>query len=139
MRKVPEVCITTTSDSNIKFQEKNSIIHFLNPDRLTYKRVQVDGCALKDGLKCDNLLCSQDEYEERYVELKGADVIHAIDQLRTSIEKLGEFTDNRHAYVVCTKVYPMYKTKIQLAKKEFRDRYKSTLTVSKTPLDIKLY
>lgn len=53
MRKVPEVCITTTFDSNIKFQEKNNII--------------------------------------------------------------------------------------QLAKKEFRDRYKSTLTVSKTPLNIKLY
>lgn len=139
MRKVPEACIKITTDSNIKFQEKNSIIHFKNPDRLTYKRVQVDGCVLKDGLKCDNLLCSQDEHEERYVELKGADVLHAIDQLRNSIEKLGEFTDNRHAYVVCTKVYPSYKTKIQLAQVEFRNKYKSTLTVKTTPLNVKLY
>ena len=98
----------------------------------------MDGCALLDGEKCDNMLCSNDEREERYVELKGSDVPHAIAQLRTTIVKLGEFDDNRHSYVVCTKVAPQITTIIQKAKVEFWRRFKSELQVKESPLDVAL-
>lgn len=138
MRNVPNKCVKETTDSVIKFQEQRSIVRFHNSDRLSYKRVQVDGCALQDGPKCDNMLCSSDEREERYVELKGSDVPHAIEQLRETILKLGEYDDNRHAYVACTKVAPRITTLIQKAKVEFRNRFHSELQVKETPLDIKL-
>ena len=61
---------------------------------------ETPGSALLDGEKCDNMLCSDDECEERYVELKGSDVTHAIVQLRTTIIKLGEYDGNRHSYPI---------------------------------------
>lgn len=139
MRNVPNICFTETTDSVIRFHENRSVIRFRNPDRHLYKRVQVDGCAIHEGEKCDNLLCSADEREERYVELKGSDVPHAIDQLRATIIQLGEFDDNRHSYVVCTKVAPIITTAIQKAKLEFHRRFNSDLIVKETPLDIELY
>ena len=138
MRNVQNVCATETTDSNIKFEERRSAIVFQNPLRLAFKKVQVDGCVLKDGLKCDHLLCSSDELEERFVELKGSDVSHAIAQLRTTIQKLGEHDDNRHAYIVCTKVAPKISTEIQKAKKEFKDKFNSDLVIKETPLKVKL-
>ena len=127
-----------TTDSIIKFQELRSIIRFRNSQRSLYKKVKVDGGALHEGAKCDNMLCSADEHEERYIELKGSDIPHAIVQLRTTILKLGEHDGNRHSYVVCTKVAPRITTAIQKAKVEFRKRRKSDLQIKETPLDVQL-
>ena len=93
-----------TTDSQIKFEENKRKIIFLNSQRLPYERVDVDGCTINDGVRCDKLLLSADEREERYVELKGTDVMHAIEQLEETIKCLGEYTDNRHAYVISTNV-----------------------------------
>lgn len=138
MRNVPNICIRETTDSVIRFGESRSVIRFHNPNRLLYKRVQVDGCAIRDGERCDNLLCSADEREERFVELKGVDIPHAIDQLRSTILRIGEHNDNRHCYVICTKVSPHITTAIQKAKKEFRKKYNSDLQIKETPWDEKL-
>lgn len=138
MRNVPDSCVRKTTDSIIKFQELRSIIRFHNSQRSLYKKVKVDGGALHEGAKCDNMLCSADEHEERYIELKGSDIPHAIVQLRTTILKLGEHDDNRHSYVVCTKVAPRITTAIQKAKVEFRKRLKSDLQIKETPLDVQL-
>ena len=139
MKNVPECCITDTNDSVVKFEEKRSIIRFRNPQKRIYKRVQVDGCALSEGAKCDNMLCSCDEREEWYIELKGSDVPHAIEQIKATIQKLGEYSDNRHSFIVCTRVMPQITTKIQKAKKEFHDHFHSSLLVKVTPLDVSLY
>ena len=136
MKNVPDICAKETTDSVIKFQEQRSIIRFLNDKRLNYKKIQVDGCALHEGLKCDKMLCSADEREEHYVELKGSDVLHAIDQLRQTIIKLGEYDDKRRSYVVCTKVAPKISTLIQRAKAEFRKKYNSDLQIKETPLEV---
>ena len=82
------------------------------------------------------MLCSADEREEHYVELKGSDVPHAIDQLRQTIIKLGEYDDKRRSYVVCTKVAPKISTLIQRAKAEFRKKYNSDLQIKETPLEV---
>jgi len=99
MRHVVDCCIIHTKDSQIKFEENRRKILFLNPSSLSYKKVTVDGCAIKVGFKCDYLLTSFDEHEERYVELKRTDIMHAIDQLEESIKKIGEYDDNRHSYM----------------------------------------
>lgn len=106
MRNVADVCVQLSTDSRIKFEENKRKIIFLNPERRTYKKVQVDGCAINDkAMRCDKLLVSDCEHEERYVELKGTDVMHAIDQLEATIQRIGEFDNNRHSYVISTNVY----------------------------------
>lgn len=138
MKNVPDICIKVTAESFIRFAEKRSVIRFHNKNQLPYKRVQVDGCALTQGQRCDHLLCSADEQEERFVELKGSDVPHAIEQLKATIIQLGEHADNRHSYVVCTKVAPQITTRIQRAKVEFQKVFRSELQVKVTPLDVML-
>lgn len=138
MRNVPSVCITETNQSVIKFEENKSVVKFNNPKRLTYKMVAVDGCALTEGVKCDNLLCSADEQEERYVELKGQNIKHAIEQLATTIVKLGEFNSRRYAYVSCTKVAPQIRTDIQAALLRFKKDFNATLLVKTSPIEVNL-
>lgn len=129
MRNVDDACVQITRDRNIRFEENRRKIVFANPDQQVYKKVQVDGCAITQGERCDNLLTSDDEREERFVELKGTDVMHAIDQLERTIREIGEYNDDRHAYVICTNVAPAFNTQIQKKKKFFKERYKSELVV----------
>ena len=88
MRNVPDSCVRKTTDSIIKFQELRSIIKFHNSQRSLYKKVKVDGGALHEGAKCDNMLCSADEHEERYIELKGSDIPHVIVQPSLNLENM---------------------------------------------------
>lgn len=87
----------------------------------------------------DYLLTSFDEHEERYVELKGTDIMHAIDQLEESIKKIGEYDDNRHSYIICTNVAPAYNTRVQAKQKLFKQKYKSSLLIKEKQLIVKLY
>ena len=135
---IPTHCISSTTDSVIKFQELRSVARFHNPGRKIYTRVVVDGCAISSGAKCDYLLYREDGTAEYYIELKGSDVPHAIDQLRATIMKLGGTPTQRMAIVACTKVAPHITTQIQKAKKEFRSRFNSLLLIKEYPVDINL-
>lgn len=141
MKNVAEVCVRPTTDSKIKFEENKRKIIFLNPERLEYKKVQVDGCVINDKvtMRCDQLLVSADERDERYVELKGTDVMHAIEQLEATIVLLGESDSNRHSYVVSTNVAPAYNTKIQQKAMYFKKRYRSELVIREKKLEVALY
>ena len=139
MRNKVETCISQTTDSQIRFEENKRKIIFLNSQRLPYERVDVDGCTINDGVRCDKLLLSADEREERYVELKGTDVMHAIEQLEETIKRLGEYTDNRHAYVISTNVAPAIDTKRQVKIKYFKERYCAELKIQEKQLTVSLY
>ena len=139
MKNVDKACICSTKDSQIKFEENKRKIIFLNPSNHRYKKVKVDGCAIKTGQKCDDLLISQDEHEEHFVELKGVDIMHAIDQLEQTILKIGEFDDNRHSYIICTNGAPAYTTTIQKKQNYFRQKYKSELLIKEKQWTVKLY
>jgi hypothetical protein len=70
--------------------------------------LHVDNCLITDsGLKCDYLLLNCDKKASFFIELKGADLIHAIDQVDRSIDlllpKIGGFSVN--ARIVLSKVY----------------------------------
>lgn len=138
MRCVDKACIKQTNDSQIKFEENRKKIVFINTQRLRYQRVQIDGCAIKKGAKCDNLLVSADEKEEYYVELKGKDIKHAIEQIECTIDKIGEHSDDRHSYIICSRVIPAITTFIQKKKIFFGKQYKSELVISRDSLNVKL-
>lgn len=73
------------------------------------------------------------------MELKGIDVMHAIDQLEQTILKIGEFDNNRHSYVICTNVAPAYTTSIQKKQRYFRQKYKSELLIKEKQYTVGLY
>lgn len=138
MRNIPSRCAVKTTDSKIKFEENKRVIVFENPQRCIYMRVQVDGCAIKEGLRCDNLLISEDEVSEYFVELKGTDIAHALKQLSVSIERLGQNSSDRHCYIVSTNQAPAFNTMVQRAKQKFLKEYKSELRLKEKRLLVKL-
>ena len=138
MRNVPGICVKDCADANIVFEQNRRRVCFYNPNRQICKCVQVDGCAITEGIRCDNMLTSHDERCEYFVELKGTDVKHAIEQLRVSIQTLGEFTDDRSAYVVSTNVAPAVATTSVVAKRDFRTKLESELIIKEKQADIRL-
>ena len=137
MRNVPGICVKDCADANIVFEQNRRRVCFYNPNRQICKCVQVDGCAITEGIRCDNMLTSHDERCEYFVELKGTDVKHAIEQLRVSIQTLGEFTDDRSAYVVSTNVAPALTTTIQRAKRDFRNNLHAELIIKEKQTTIR--
>ncbi len=129
MKNVNEDLKILTSDSKIVLEENNRKIIFDNPCNSSYKKVHIDGEVIKEGERCDYLLTSTDEREEYFVELKGKDVLKACSQLKVTIKNVGEYTDNRNSFVICTHVPPATTTEIQKQKKEFISKFSSTLIV----------
>ena len=62
----------------------------LNPTEREVEKIEVDGCVITEGIRCDWLVRLNDatSKEEIYVELKGSDVYHAVEQLQASVERL---------------------------------------------------
>lgn len=129
MKNVKEEHKIITSDSKIVFEENSRKIIFENPCKVNYKKVHIDGVVINDDERCDYLLTSEDERKEYFVELKGKDVMKACSQLKNTITNVGEYTDDRNSFVICTRVPPATDTGIQKQKKEFKSKLSSTLTI----------
>ncbi len=88
---------------------------------------QIDGNIIKEGKRCDKLVLvklNDTEWAEIFVELKGVDVLHAINQLRESLcNKIFWHPTNKivRARIVATS-YPSNKSNPQMekAKREFK-------------------
>ena len=98
----------------------------------------MDGCAITDGIRCDYLLRRSEEELEYFIELKGCNVGHAIDQLRASIKQLSADVTKKAkmAFVISTKPYPLTNSTVQLAMKEFKTKFNSLLLVNNTSLNL---
>jgi len=133
VRPIPERCKTPTSDALIVLSERRSAITFKNTSRRSVVKIVVDGCAITDGPRCDYLVVDADG-AEYYIELKGCDVRHAIEQLKATIEQLSTDVQRgaKHCFVVCTRVAPYLSTEIQQAKLRFLRDYSSSLLVKST-------
>ena len=67
--------------------------------------------------------------QEVYIELKGSDVKHAVEQLATTIQKLtDDMSVSKLCFVASTRC-PITSTQIQKFKKEFMQKYKANLTI----------
>lgn len=130
-----------TDGTAIVFTEKGRTIRFSNPNHFTCYKVDVDGGVIADNdrAKCDKLLIVveegkqdiDDRDQEHYVELKGRNVAHALEQIEATIPDLWLKKDiaYRCSYVVCSKVSPKLTATIQKAKDKFATKYKSKLFV----------
>lgn len=134
MKNVPQICITLKNDAIIKFAEKKSVLYLSNPKKETITCVQVDGCAIIKGVKCDHLY----EYngEEHFLELKGSEIKHAVEQLKQSIRQLSSST-KVYAEIVSPRS-SCIGNDIQLFKKEFK-KMNVILNIHKTKTTLPIF
>jgi hypothetical protein len=114
---MPE-CNCKAFDSHFEFQHENrKIVPFKDNDHSTEYRYinqisnhlakyRVDGGLISDGKKCDFLLLNCEKKQSFFIELKGSDINHAIDQIDRSIEALKNHLPNFafFARIVVTRV-----------------------------------
>lgn len=132
MKDFKEECVEETTDPNIKCEEGKRSFIVQNEGRKKFLKVRVDGCQIVDGCKCDFLLVNVETGDEYFVELKGKDIGHALEQLDRSLNLLSDKmnTDKRTcAFVVATSVSPKMTTKVQKYKIKFKRTYNSGLIV----------
>ncbi|MCQ2199094.1 MAG: hypothetical protein MJZ19_05170 [Paludibacteraceae bacterium] len=110
----------------------------------------VDGNIVKEGLKCDKLVLVKrsakgvkpEQWTEAFVELKGVDTDHAIDQLRQTLKKAifkHPSNDDIRARIVAQS-FPSNKSNptMEKAKQEFRKDYNCDLRGMKSGQEDKL-
>jgi hypothetical protein len=131
-----EDCEEIESNRLIVRQEKGKKITLLNDRKEDIKVVEVDGCEIVEGNKCDWLfvkIADEDDDDEIFVELKGSDIKHACLQIEKSIPQLTQNANKlKHAIVVCSKVSPSINTTIQILKAKFKKHLKATLIIRQT-------
>lgn len=127
-------CESTTRDPRISLKEKRSRIVFINPNRQKIRKIEIDGCFITEGIRCDWLLIDYN-CVEHYVELKGSDVRHAIAQIERTIKKVSIDVQKqpKHSYVICKRVrVPRFDTELQTNKRKFKDHFNSTFIVKES-------
>lgn len=130
MKKVNDVCISRSSDPCLKFEEHRKKMLFHNPSRKSCLKIQVDGCAITNGERCDSLLkVDTDEGAEYYVELKGTDVSHALEQIERTIQALHDDHSPICAYIIPTNQNPADTTKIQQYRARLKKKYNARLVI----------
>ena len=127
------ICESKTRVSRIVLSEKRSKITFVNDNNHNIRKIIIDGCFINEGIKCDFLLILPDD-TELFVELKGCDVSHAINQLERTIEKTSNniFEQPKISFIVSTRC-PLASAEIQNYKLRFKKKYKSELIIKNSP------
>lgn len=121
-------CTTFTKNAIEKFEEKRSALIINNRGRRELLRVQVDGCAIVEGKKCDWLLIDKETGTEIFIELKGADVGEAVKQIYASVVVLTKRPKKKFGYIVCTRS-PLSSPAIQLLQKEMLKKHSLSLKI----------
>lgn len=126
-------CRSTSSKKLFVYEEKRSKLTLENVDQVESISIIVDGCEINDSsIRCDFMHIAKDV--EYYIELKGQDLKHAIDQLQATILKLSS-NPQKHpkvSYVICTRS-PMSSSQIQNYKLEFKRKFNSKLQIKSSP------
>lgn len=129
IRKDSKIVITDPGSGN-----NRSKFRLENPKKSKIKVILVDNCVIKQGMRCDYLVIvpgknESSDGQEIYIELKGSDVKHAVEQLATTIQKLtNNISASKLCFIASTKC-PINSTQIQNIKKKFKQKYKAKLTI----------
>lgn len=83
-------CSEPTNFTKILLKDNKNKSEFIgyNPDKKDILNITVDGCLIKDGIKCDYLLIEKEKHVACFIELKGSDINHAYQQLETTIKSI---------------------------------------------------
>ncbi|NEW61616.1 hypothetical protein GSY74_10000 [Sulfurovum sp. bin170] len=116
-------CNEVKTDKIISVSENRRTFRVNNSSSLSINKVEVDGCYISSGLKCDYLFEIIDKEIKQifYVELKGKNIEHGIKQLEATIKYCLSVHKNipKECYIVASRV-PKSSTSSQKLKKEFK-------------------
>lgn len=122
--------IRKNNNGVIKLEEKKAKIFFLNEKKYLCYEIQVDGGLIKEGTRCDKMLISSFDGATYYIELKGVDILHGIEQLKATCSCLFWSKDcKRVAIMVGKNRLPKTDTRIQKATKNLMTTEKVVLLV----------
>lgn len=143
MKTFKKECLEETKDPIIKFEEKKKVIKFLNAQGQTYVNVQVDGCQVTEGVRCDRLLICKATGDEYFVELKGVDVSNVMEQLERTMSQLSDLKRKNKkisAYIVSSNCASKVNGKRQMFVKKCKEIYGKSfiLTIKEKQLVVNL-
>lgn len=126
-------CRITSSNKIFVFEENKSKLTLQNINQIDSTKIIVDGCEINDeGLRCDFMHIIEEN--EFYIELKGQDIIHALNQIERTMRLLSSDYKNakKTSYVICTRS-PLNSTSIQNLVYKFRKNFNSKLIIKSSP------
>ncbi len=132
-------CATTKNAPIISVKEQKSKFIIKNPAKKKTLQVKVDGCLPIAGAKCDYLFEIGALQAVYYVELKGKNIKHALEQLLGTLSE--RFIDKKHRgyqkyCVVVSSRVPRMDPTIQKLKKQCRKNKKADLTIRNKQYEI---
>lgn len=131
-------CTKEVTDKLLVVEENKRKCVFQNPDGHLLTKVQVDGCQITQGVRCDYLIIDHCR-NEYFVELKGKDFPHAIEQLEATIKQLAsmDIQIKRLAIIVSSR-FPSNDTTLQRAKVLFKKKYRAELQAKNIVMEIRI-
>ena len=132
---IPPECAQRNTGAEIVCAEKGRKIRFFNPDKREVIRYVIDGCAklrvlLGSSCKLCDYLVVDWRYEEHYVELKGANVEHALCQLESTIPRVRKASSGERIYCwIITSESPSTQSKFMVLKAKFEKKFNARLTI----------
>lgn len=126
------MCTRITRDKLVAVSEngKSFVLDNKNLDQVAV--VSVDGCAITEGVRCDYLY-GLEVAGEIFVELKGSDIRHAVNQISRSVSLLSEQNHSRRVGVIVASRVPKMDTSTQLAMAKVRGSVVRRLIVRSGP------
>lgn len=127
--------------SELSIKENRAVYKLLLSKSAPTVSFCVDGGIITSGQRCDylvlvDLASATPEWMVLFIELKGTDVLHAIEQLRSTLKNgLFQHPSNKRLFArVVGRSFPSNKSDVALekAKIEFRQNYKCDLRKLKT-------
>lgn len=127
-------CRVTSKNKLFTFEEQRSKLTLQNKDEVESTKIHVDGCEITTGIKCDYLHLAKNI--EMYIELKGQDINHAINQIKSTIAVLSANpkTQKKRCYIICTRVTKADATR-QNVKLKFKRDYNADLIIMSSPYE----
>lgn len=99
-------CCSCQQSALTVVKEKRCEYRVISKEKQRICKIHIDGCLIKSGVRCDYLLIDCSRNKAYFVELKGSDFLHAVNQLSRSIDYFAkEIGDcDVFARIVLTKV-----------------------------------
>lgn len=132
-----EECKITNNNKIVIFEENRSKLIIENLDEENSTKIIVDGCQITEGIRCDFLYLIKGF--EIFIELKGQDLEHALEQIKNTIIKLSvdPKKGKKKSFVICTRS-PLNSATIQNLQVKFRRDYNSDLIIKSSPYKYKI-
>ena len=128
-------CCTTGNNRKLKIAENASVMYVINNQRKGYHDIQIDGCDITEGYKCDRGVYLVETNAGLLVELKGSDVAHAVEQLAESLGKYKSKLSQLGASVQCFVIScnnPLSSTASQNVKIKFKKKHGVSLRIERS-------